>query len=143
MQIQYHFDSELKILFAKGIGIISLDELMEYGRKVLEIPDDLTGAIEYVDFSEATDIAVSYQSAQQMLDVYKQWMAKGIVGSVLYTPTDLCYGMARMIGAVLSSVSGKPVRGPLVTRMPISPENLRSWLAEAIAAEHSGSRQKI
>jgi hypothetical protein len=137
MQIQFRFDPDLKILFAKGSGIISLDDLLEYGKKVLEIPGDLTGAIEYVDFSETKDIAVSYQSAQHMLDVYKQWMSKGIAGSVLYAPTDVCYGMARMIGAVLSSVSGNPVHGPLVTREPISPENLRSWLAEAMATERS------
>ena len=138
MQIQYHFDPKLKILFAKGSGNISLNDLMVYGRKVLEIPDDLHGAIEYVDFSEAKDIAVSFQSAQLMIDVYKQWMERGIIGSVLFAPTDFCYGMARMIGAALSTVSGNPASGAFVTRTPIAPENLRLWLGEAIAARKTG-----
>ena len=128
MAIRYHFEPEWKIFCAKGAGIVSLDDLLEYGRQVYEMPDDLAGTIEYVDLSEATDIAVSYQSAQQMLDMYKGWMARGIAGSVLYAPSDLCYGLARMISAVISSISGIKEGGPLVTRIPIPPESLRSWL---------------
>lgn len=126
MPIEYYFNSDLKILYAKGIGLVSLHDLLEYGNKVLEIEHDLTGVIEYVDFSQATDIAVSYHSAQQMLDIYKKWMARGIRGSVLYAPSDLCFGLTRMISAVISSVAGIAVNAPLVTRSPLSPENLKS-----------------
>jgi hypothetical protein len=130
MAIHYHFDRKWKIVYAKGIGIVSLTDLLEYGREVLALPDDLTGAVEYVDLSAATDIAVTYQSAQQMIDIYKGWMERGIAGSVLYAPSDLCYGLARMISSVISSVSGIKDGGALVTRTPISPEDLRAWLAE-------------
>jgi len=129
MAIQYHFNRDLKILFAKGVGIVSLDDLLRYGKEVLNMDEDLTGSVEYVDLSEATDITVSYHSAQQMLNIYQGWMERGIKASILYTPSDFSYGIARMISAVLSSVAGISPGGPLITRTPIPPENLKSWLA--------------
>jgi len=140
MPIQYHFDPVLKILLAKGSEIISLDDVLQYGRNVLEQPHDLKETIEYIDLSEAKDVAVSYQSAQQMLSIYQQWMERGVIGSVVYAPNDVCYGMARMISVVLSSVAGGPVRGHILSRTPIRPENLRSWLAKAIMAEQNASK---
>ena len=129
MAIQYHFNRDLKVLLVKGVGTVSLDDLLRYGKEVLNMDEDFTGAVEYVDLSEATDIAVSYHSAQQMLNIYKGWAARGIKASILYTPSDFSYGIARMIGAVLSSVAGNSPGGPLITRTPIQPENLSSWLA--------------
>jgi hypothetical protein len=126
MPIQYHYDPSLKVIFAKGIGVVSLTDLLEYGMQVLKTKEDLSGAVEYVDLSEAIDIAVSYNSASNMIEIYKQWISRGVKGSVLYAPSDFCYAMARMIGAVISSVMGKPDRGPLVVRTPVSPETLAS-----------------
>ncbi len=140
MPIQYHFDPVLKILLAKGSEVISLDDILQYGISVLELPHDLKETIEYIDLSETKDVAVSYQSAQRMLSLYTRWMERGVIGSVAYAPNDACYGMARMISVVLSTVARGPVRGHILSRTPIRPEDLRSWLARAITSAQNGNK---
>jgi hypothetical protein len=124
MPIDHHYDADQRIIYARAGGVVSLQELMAYGDDILGLQEDLSGAIEYVDFSNASDIAVTYKTARQMVEKYKGWASLGIRGSVIFAPSDLCYGIARMIGSVIAAVARNPEAGAHVTRTPLSPDQL-------------------
>ncbi len=121
MPIEFQYDEENRVIITKGTGVVSMDELIVYGRNVLNLDGDLKGAVEYVDLSQATDVELTYLSAKSMLSTYRKWMERGVKGSVFYVPSDLSYGLVCMIRAVLGAVIGQQAPPPITTRDYIEP----------------------
>ncbi|MCK5683568.1 hypothetical protein KAJ27_05585 [bacterium] len=127
MSIDFKFDSESKIIFSKSKGCIKYSELIEYGHKVLELGSKLNGVIEYIDLSQADDVELSYSSSMEIVDIYMKWGKHGLCGSVIFAPSDLCFGLARMMSATISAVTGVPDDIVLVTREPMTVSQLRNY----------------
>ncbi len=129
MPIKFRYDEDDKIIYAEGEGIVTLNDLLDYGENILQLESDLNGATEYVNFENVEDISVTYQTAKRMLSVYGKWVQRGVKGSIIYAPGTINYGMARMIGAVLSSVMNVDSGGPEIIQRPLKSEEIKKYFS--------------
>lgn len=74
------------------------------------------GFIEIVDLSEATDLQVSYSSAQDLTKGWDKWKHKSHKGSIVYAPTDLTFGIFRMLQTLIDLEPDSQETPHLLTR---------------------------
>jgi hypothetical protein len=102
MPITYQYEPDTKIIRAKATGTITTKEMLDY---VTNITEDITiekGFIEVVDFQTVSDLVVTYSELAPFPDTWERYMEKGCKATVIFAPTDLCYGTFRMLQTVLS-----------------------------------------
>jgi hypothetical protein len=116
MAITYKYDQSRNLLLAEAKGVISVQELLIYFENVSEDLNIKSGFIEVVDLSEVTDLQISYSSAQKMTKGWDKWEHKSHKGSIMYAPTDLSFGILRMMQTLIDMEPGSKEILHLVTR---------------------------
>jgi hypothetical protein len=92
------------------------------------LPNDLRGAVEYLDLSESLSLQVSYVGALQLAPWYERLIDRGVRGSVIYAPNEEIYEVASTIIATCSMVGGGLPDGYHLSRTPIALRNMHHYL---------------
>ena len=101
MPIAYTFDSELGLISTKVTGVLTTADTLEYFKDLASDPNCPEEAIEVVDFSAVTDFSLQYSEMRGITQEYQPAKAtKNIVATVFYCPSDLAYGIGRMLQAL-------------------------------------------
>lgn len=107
MKITHHIDKESKTIFVKAEGILSVDDLIAYEKKVIKDPDFESGLNSLTDFTHATP------SSDVNLD--KVTLSRDFVESIqkvmgkrkwaFIAPSDITYGICRMFSMLSEGLS--------------------------------------
>jgi len=116
MAITYKYDKSGNLVLAEVKGVISIQELLIYFENVSEDLNIKSGFVEVVDLSEVTDLQISYSSAQNITEDWDKWKQKSHKGSIMYAPTDLAFGILRMMQILIEIKPGTEEIPHLVTR---------------------------
>ncbi len=88
-------------------GKLNLELTFDYFARLLEDRDCISGAIEVVDFTEVTDLKLEYGEMASITDNYQGIKAsRDIRATLFHCPTDLSFGIARML-QTLHSITNK------------------------------------
>lgn len=121
-------------MLARGMGTVTVDDLLAYGSDVLRRNCSLQGAVEYVDLGGAEDLRISYRGVMRILPNYIEWSRRGARGSVFYTPGAIARGIACMMCGALEAAAGGGGAGFVVVEHPLSPEEVIPAFEEGLAA---------
>ena len=116
MAITYAYAQSENLVLTEAKGVISIQEMSIYADNVFKDQNIKTGFIEVVDLSGATDLQVSYISAQQLTKSWDKWQQKSHKGSIIYAPTDLAFGIVRMMQTLIEIEPGSEAIPHIVTR---------------------------
>ena len=64
--------------------------------------------VEFVDFEGVLDLGVSYSDTRPLREIWRRYVEKGCLGTVIFAPRDLPFGIARMVQAVLEASGFAP-----------------------------------
>ena len=90
---EYHLD--YRVIDAAAWDYVSLVDMETYLEGASLLPNDLRGAVEYLDLSETLSVQVSYVGALQLAPWYERLIDRGIRGSVIYPPHEETYETAK------------------------------------------------
>ena len=83
-------------------GIISIRDIHQYFERISKDPAVGEIDIELVELSAQADFNFRYGETNQLESLYRKMkVAKGIQYTFFVAPTDLQYGMARMLAAII------------------------------------------
>jgi hypothetical protein len=98
MPITYTIDPELGLISTEVTGALTTAETLEYFKNLASDPGCPEQAIEIVDFSEVTDFSLQYSQMHTITQEYQPTKAtKEIVATIFHCPSDLAYGIGRML----------------------------------------------
>ena len=101
LAVSFTYEDENNLLWIRMSGVVTPDVADEY-TEFMEANDDVRpGYIEVVDFTDATDFELSYQSIRRVTDVLSELKDKrGYSGTVMIAPNDFSFGIGRMVSAI-------------------------------------------
>jgi hypothetical protein len=102
MPITYQYDPSTNLVSATASGVLKASELEAYLNQVLEDTTIQPGYVEYVDFSAISDLQLSYNETAKFSSIWASYVAKGCSRTIIYAPSDIAYGVFRMIKTVIS-----------------------------------------
>jgi len=108
MPITSQYDKDQNIIRSTAsAGVLTLEELLEYLNTVVEDQRIIKDFIEIFDFNGVTDIVIAYSDTDPFRSIWSKYIGKGCKASIVHAPTDLSYGIARMIRTVIGFVHGE------------------------------------
>lgn len=140
MPAGYEFHLDYRVIDAAAWDHVTLSDLENYLDEAARLPNDLRGAVEYLDLSEAISMQVSYVGALQLAPWYERLIDRGIRGSVIYAPDDEIYEVASTIIATCSIVGGGLPDGYRLTRTPVPLRAVQGFLDQETAGGFSRAR---
>jgi len=133
--LNYKFHSTLNLIELHPTGVVKIADILSYSKEVLTLGIVTEGTVEYYDFSGMTNLALDYQSANSLQEALRDWVERGWLGSVYFTPNDYQYGIIRMLSAMLDSIEGAAGELMVPSREPVALGDVRAYIAERI--EHA------
>ena len=140
MPAGYEYNLDHRIIDAAAWDIVSLVDLESYLEEASHLPNDLRGAVEYLDLSETVSLNVSYMGALQLAPWYERLMDRGIRGSVIYAPNEEAYEVASTLISTCSIVGGGLPDGYRLSRTPIALRNVHHFLDQGAPEEIAEAR---
>lgn len=120
MPAGYEFHIDHQIIHGAAWDHVTLDDLEHYMAEAAQLPDDLRGAVEYLDLSEVITLQISAVGALQLAPWYERLIDRGIRGSIIFAPDEEVYEIAETIISTCSMVGGGLPDGYLLTRASVS-----------------------
>jgi len=102
--IVYEYDSESGTVSTEARGVITVMDMRDYVSEIIGRSDIASGFIEVVDVERVEDFVFRYSDTSVLKSLWPRFVEKGCVCSIIYAPTDLGYGLMRMLQAVLVDV---------------------------------------
>ena len=130
MPAGYEYDLDHRVIDAAAWDHVTLDDLEHYLEEASLLPNDLRGAVEYLDLSEVLSLQVSYVGALQLAPWYERLIDRGIKGSVIYAPEEKIHELAGTVIATCSLVGGGPPEGYRLSRSPVALQNVHHFLEQ-------------
>lgn len=105
MSFEYTIDTDHRVVRVRLSGVLTCEDVVQYGVQVTrDLPDGVTFA-EWVDFRKLDSIGISYDETSRLKDVFAGLKAnKGYRGTVMLVGSDYQFGMARMLSAAMGEV---------------------------------------
>jgi len=98
MPITYSFNPDQGLILTRVTDELNIALTEDYFARLQQDEDCPENAIEIVDFSGVTDFAIHYGEMSKITDSYQGTKStKGILATVFNCPSDLSYGIARML----------------------------------------------
>jgi hypothetical protein len=116
MAITYTYDQSENLVLVKAKGVISIQDIIKYRDKVSEDLNIKAGFIEIIDMSKSTDLQISYISSRVLTKAWGIWKHKSHKGSIMYTPTEMTFGIMRMMKSLIEMEPGSETVPHLITR---------------------------
>ena len=105
MPVDYTYDAPRNLVRARVHGVIELSDATRHLEVMLADDSIQSAFVEVADFADVEDFRFLYSQCDVFRAAFKRLREeKGIAGTVAYVPTDLQFGVLRMIGAVLDDV---------------------------------------
>ena len=101
MSIPYDYDKKQNLVRWALRGVFTMDMLREYLEGVLEDDTIQPGFVEIAVFDGLEEVDSSYDDLRGLTIYWKRYIAKGCAGTILLAPTNLEFGLARMIQQIL------------------------------------------
>ena len=101
MAIVYKYDNENRKISTEASGVISTQDMRNYVSEIIGRTDIMNGFIEVIDIEKVEDFVFRYSDTDILKRLWPQFLKKGCVCSIIYAPTDLGYGLMRMLQTVL------------------------------------------
>lgn len=101
MSISYDYDVEKNIIRVKAKGVISTDDILNYVTTIIKNKNIKKGFVEIVDIESVEDFTLRYSDTTIFSDVWIKYMEKGCIGTIIYAPNDLGFGVMRMLQATI------------------------------------------
>ena len=130
MPAGYEYDLDHGVIDAAAWDHVTLDDLEHYLAEASLLPNDLRGAVEYLDLSEVLSLQISYVGALQLAPWYEGLIDRGIKGSVIYAPDPSIHDLAGTVIATCSVVGGGLPEGYRLTRNPVALSQVHHFLEE-------------
>ena len=128
---EYHLDH--RVIDAAAWDHVTLVDMEHYLEEASHLPNDLRGAVEYLDLSEVLSLQVSYVGALQLAPWYERLIDRGIRGSVIYAPEEEIHELASTVIATCSMVGGGLPDGYRLSRTPVALRNVHHFLEQGAA----------
>lgn len=135
---EYHLD--YRVIDAAAWDLVTLADLENYLEEAAKLPNDLRGAVEYLDLGEVVGMQISYMGALQLAPWYEQLIDRGIRGSVIYAPGEETFELASTIISTCSIVGGGLPDGYRLTRSPISLDQVHQFLDQGASHDVTSIR---
>ena len=98
MPLNYKYDSKLNIVYLFPEGEITLPEIEEHHRELIDDKEISEGFVEMVYLDNVTKFHFSSKSSSAILTSYKELIkSKGVKAIVCVAGNDLQYGIGRML----------------------------------------------
>jgi len=97
----YVYDPEENFIHATVDGVVTVDEMMHYCKSVLSDKRIQPGFIEVVNFETATDLKIFFQQMRPFRNIWELYLQAGCAATLFYTPTDLSFGIIRMLQSMI------------------------------------------
>ena len=130
---EYHLDH--RVIDSAAWDHVTLVDLETYLEGASHLSNDLRGAVEYLDLSEALSLQVSYVGALQLAPRYERLIDRGIRGTVIYAPDEAIYEVASTLIATCSLVGGGLPDGYRLSRTPVALRNVHHFLDQGSKTE--------
>ena len=129
MPMSHTYDSEQNLVLVKGHGVITIKDVHAHTRGIIDNDAVRSGFIEVGDFEEVEDLIITYSDLSPFRDIWQEYMAKGCRGVLVYTPTNVSYGIIRMFQTVIGAneIEGGTIFSPVRSR-----EELEAKISELI-----------
>jgi hypothetical protein len=126
MSITYTFDRDSGLIKSTPAGMLTVDDTLEYFRRLASDPDCPEAAIEIVDFSQVTDFKLRYSELGMITQHFQPTKAaKRILATVFVCTSELSYGIGRTLQALYEGAEPRHV-----VRLASSPEELENVIKE-------------
>ena len=132
---EYHLDH--RAIDAAAWDVVTLSDLQGYLVGVSSLPNNLRGAVEYLDLSEVVSLGISYVGAMQLATAYEQLIDRGVRGSVIYAPDYEVFEGADTLISTCSVVGGGLPDGYRLTSAPVPLRDLHRFLLHGGTAEQA------
>ena len=116
MAIDYAYEPDERIVRTQARGIISAKDMYNYVSEIIGRVDITSGFIEIVDIEKVEDFEFKYSDTDALRSLWPNMVKKGCSCSIIYAPTDLGYGLMRMLQTVLLGGDDTPGQGFEVVR---------------------------
>ena len=130
MPAGYEYDLDHRVIDAAAWDHVTLVDLEQYLEEASQLPNDLRGAVEYLDLSEVLSLQISSVGALQLAPWYESLIDRGIRGSVIYTPDDELRELANTVIATCSMIGGGLPDGYRLTRSPVDLKDVHRYLEQ-------------
>ncbi len=141
MPAGYEYQIDHRVIHGAAWDHVTLDDLEHYMADASRLPDDLRGAVEYLDLSEVITLQVSTVGALQLAPWYESLIDRGIRGSVIFAPDEEVYEIAETIIATCSMVGGGLPDGYRITDTPVALRNVHHFLEQEPSRQASEEAQ--
>ena len=128
MSINYEVHPDLNLIEVRPVGVVDLSDIIAYRQEALSLGIVTEGTIEYIDFSKKANFHLSYRSAQEIAESWREWLAHGWLGSVFYTPQAFQFGMIRMLGVIVENIEGAPPGIMIPLHEPVALSDVRALI---------------
>lgn len=135
MPAGYEYNLDHRVIDAAAWDIVTLVDLETYLQEASHLSNDLRGAVEYLDLSEALSMRISYVGALQLAPWYERLIDRGIRGSVIYAPSEDTYEVASTLISTCSIVGGGLPDGYRLSRTPVALRSVHHFLDQG-APDH-------
>jgi hypothetical protein len=129
-RFDYHVHTDQNLIEVHPVGVVQISDILSYAREALSRGIVTEGVVEYYDLSEMTNLEADYESAVGLTASLQEWLSRGWLGSVFFTPQKYQFGMIRMMGAIVESIPGAPAVVMIPSLEPISLGEVRGLVAE-------------
>ncbi len=130
MPAGYEYDLDHRVIDAAAWDHVTLVDLEQYLEEASQLPNDLRGAVEYLDLSEVLSLQISSVGALQLAPWYESLIDRGIRGSVIYAPDDKLHELANTVIATCSMIGGGLPDGYRLTRSPVDLKDVHRYLEQ-------------
>lgn len=101
MPVSFQYDRERMILNMRAVGVLTIDELLDYLYAVISDDTIEAGFIEVADFSAVQDLEISFGDTGPFEDIWCRYLDKGCLATIVFAPGDLSFGVSRMFQTVI------------------------------------------
>ena len=106
MPISYTFDHQKREIHTTVTGELTLDGTIDYFTRLAQDPECPESAIEIVDFTDVTDFRIRFTQMEKIVTGFQQPKGRyNILATIFYCPSNLSYGIARMLEVYHSLVN--------------------------------------
>ena len=98
MDIEYRIEDNGMRIYTGPKGVLTIEQTLEYFKRLKNDTRIKQGALEIVDFKEVTDFKISYVESQRITRSYQEPKGIRMIRATLFIcESDLAYGVGRML----------------------------------------------
>ena len=107
MAVTHTYEPDTNRIIMQASGTLTVPQLEVYLAEVLGNEDIRDGFVELVDLTEVEDLAFKFSETAVFEPIWRQYVAKGVKRTIVLAPTDVAFGIFRMLITSLTAATGE------------------------------------